>query len=60
MNPNPKIIITPVWDLETDKIIEMEIGEDFLEEEKRQKEETDRRREDRRRQEREELRYDRS
>ncbi len=60
MGSEHKIIIIPVWDLENDEVIEIEIGEDFLQEEDRFKKERELKQKEARRREHELERYDRN
>jgi hypothetical protein len=58
MDPSEKkTVLIPVWDLETDEIIEMEIDQEALDAMDAATEEIEKRREEARRREREELRY---
>jgi hypothetical protein len=58
MDPNEKkTVLIPVWDLETDEIIEMEIEQEALDTMDEATREIEERREAARKREREELRY---
>jgi hypothetical protein len=60
MEPEFKTVIVPIWDLENNEMIEMEIGEDFLGETDRLEQERKERQKEVRRREREWSQYDRT
>jgi hypothetical protein len=60
MDPNEKkTVLIPVWDLETDEIIEMEIDQEALDAMDEATRKAEERREEARKRDREALRYDR-